>query len=56
MGCKISICVGKDLANQSLFIDIATMLWAFDITKALDVNGEAITPSVSDFIEEGIVL
>ncbi|KAJ3557244.1 hypothetical protein NM688_g1574 [Phlebia brevispora] len=49
------ICVGKDVANQALFMDFATLLWAFNIMKAKDENGEPITPSLSDCVDEGLV-
>ena len=38
------ICVGMHLALNSLFINFARMLWAFDILPALDENGQAIIP------------
>ncbi|VDC00277.1 unnamed protein product [Peniophora sp. CBMAI 1063] len=45
------ICVGRHVANNSLFIDIATCLWAFSLTKEkgkeLDVDG---------FVEDGLVV
>ncbi|KAF9463392.1 cytochrome P450 [Collybia nuda] len=49
------ICSGLNLANQSIFIDIACMLWALDIDKATDDRGNLIVPSSVDFIE-GIVV
>ncbi len=50
------ICIGKDLANQSLFMDFAMLLWAFNISKACDADGQEITPSRSDVIDEGLVV
>ncbi|PSR85636.1 hypothetical protein PHLCEN_2v5365 [Hermanssonia centrifuga] len=50
------ICMGKDVANQALFIDIATLLWAVNIEKARDKNGEHIIPSRTDCLDEGLVV
>ncbi|KZV60974.1 cytochrome P450 [Peniophora sp. CONT] len=45
------ICVGRHVANNSLFIDIAICLWAFSLVKEkgkeLDVDG---------FVEDGLVV
>lgn len=43
------ICPGMHLANQSLFIDIVSLLWAFDIKNPTDLNGQPIV-SVEDAI------
>lgn len=50
------MCIGKEIANQALFINIATILWAFDIDKALDAEGRPIVPSRTDCIDEGLVV
>lgn len=50
------ICIGKDLANQSLFMDFAMLLWAFNINKPCDADGQEITPSRSEVIDEGLVV
>jgi hypothetical protein len=42
-------CVGKQLAETSIWMAVATVLAAFNIKKATDENGEEITPS-SEFI------
>ncbi|KAJ3558856.1 hypothetical protein NM688_g680 [Phlebia brevispora] len=55
-GAGKRICVGKDLANQALFINMAAMLWAFDMKPAVDANGEAIIPSRTECIDEGLVV
>ncbi|KAJ3558862.1 hypothetical protein NM688_g675 [Phlebia brevispora] len=55
-GCGRRGCVGKDFANQALFMDIATILWAFNIEKTLDAKGQPITPSKTDFLDEGLVV
>jgi len=38
-------CPGLHIAHNSLFINIARIMWAFDISKPLDENGKAIEPS-----------
>ncbi|TCD70730.1 hypothetical protein EIP91_002106 [Steccherinum ochraceum] len=49
------ICSGLALADQALFIDYATLLWAFNIEAAVDEDGrQAPFPSVSDVITSGI--
>jgi cytochrome P450 len=45
------ICVGKYVGNDSLFIDIATLVWAMDIQytgkEKIDLDG---------YVDEGIVM
>ncbi|CAL1709871.1 unnamed protein product [Somion occarium] len=50
------ICVGMNLANQALFIDIASMLWATSIERALDSDGRPVIPSRTDCLDEGLVV
>ena len=50
------ICIGMNLANQALFIDIASMLWAASIEKALDADGRPIVPSRTECLDEGLVV
>ena len=50
------ICIGMYLANQALFIDFASMLWAFNIERACDSSGNLITPSRTDIVDEGLVV
>ncbi|KZV67267.1 cytochrome P450 [Peniophora sp. CONT] len=45
------ICVGRHVANNSLFIDMATCLWAFSFAN---VHGQEL--DVDDCIDEGIVV
>ncbi|KAI0757948.1 cytochrome P450 [Fomes fomentarius] len=49
------ICAGYNFANQSLFIDIACLLWAFSFRKAKDEHGNDITPDSHDMIDGGLV-
>ena len=44
------------IANQALFIDIASILWAVNIEKAVDENGSVIVPSRTDCVDEGLVV
>lgn len=44
------------VANQALFIDIASILWAASIEPAYDAQGKEIIPSRTDCIDEGIVV
>ena len=50
------ICLGMHIANQALFIDIASILWAVNIEKAVDKNGSVIVPSRTDCVDEGLVV
>ncbi|KZV67277.1 cytochrome P450 [Peniophora sp. CONT] len=45
------ICVGKHVANNSMFIDIATCLWAFTFAN---VKGQDL--DINAFVDEGIVV
>ena len=38
-------CPGVHIAHNSLFINIARILWAFNISKSVDANGQVIEPS-----------
>jgi hypothetical protein len=38
-------CPGLHIAHNSLFINVARIMWAFDISKSMDENGRAIEPS-----------
>ena len=49
------ICAGYNFANQSLFIDIACLLWAFNFRKAKDEFGREITPDADDMKDGGLV-
>lgn len=45
-----------NVANQALFINMASVLWAVNIEKALDASGQVIIPSRTDCIDEGLVV
>jgi len=50
------ICVGRHVANNSLFIDIAMILWAMEIELATDENGKPFPLDVEGCIEDGLVV
>jgi cytochrome P450 len=49
-------CVGKHLANDSLFIFIATILWAANLGRPCDHDGKDIPLDTDSFVDTGIVL
>ncbi|KAF8589046.1 cytochrome P450 [Ramaria rubella] len=50
------ICVGINWANQALFINIAMILWATNIGRAVDAEGVEITPSMTGFSDRGLAI
>ena len=54
LSCRV--CAGRDLANQALFMDIATILWAFDIKKATDATGQPIAPPDGYILDGGVFM
>lgn len=46
-GAGRRLCQGMHLAERSLFLGMSRILWAFDITPALDENGKPIIPDQS---------
>jgi cytochrome P450 len=48
------ICVGKYLANDSLFINTVTILWATKLECARDENGKELPPDPNAFVDNGI--
>ncbi|THH19397.1 hypothetical protein EW146_g1752 [Bondarzewia mesenterica] len=50
------ICVGRHVANNSLFIDIAMMLWAMNIECATDEKGNSLPLDIDGCIEDGLVV
>ncbi|KAJ7083084.1 cytochrome P450 [Mycena belliarum] len=39
------VCVGRHVANRTLFIEVATILWSFNICAAQDESGNFVMPS-----------
>src|SRR6267154_207906 len=50
------VCVGKHVANNSLFFDFAMMLWACRIEPGKDERGNVIPIDVDGCIEDGLVV
>jgi len=49
-------CVGKHVANESLFIYIATTLWAATLERARDQDGKEVPVNTDTFVDNGMVL
>ncbi|KAH8886004.1 cytochrome P450 [Thozetella sp. PMI_491] len=54
-GAGRRICPGMHVADRSMFLGIARMLWAFNFEKAKDAEGHDITP-VADDLTEGLAV
>ncbi|KAA1476618.1 cytochrome P450 [Dentipellis sp. KUC8613] len=50
------VCVGQHVANNSLFIDIAMLLWATKIERVTDTNGDLIPLDADGYVEEGLAV
>jgi cytochrome P450 len=50
------LCVGRHVANNSLFIDIAILLWALKIERKKDATGKLLPLDVDGFVEDGLVV
>ena len=50
-GAGRRVCQGMHVAERSLFISMARLLWAFKFEKVTDENGKEITPDRYDIIE-----
>ncbi|KAA1476628.1 cytochrome P450 [Dentipellis sp. KUC8613] len=50
------VCVGQHVANNSLFINIAMLLWATKIERATDANGELVPLDADAYVEEGLAV
>ncbi|KAI0036365.1 cytochrome P450 [Vararia minispora EC-137] len=49
------VCVGRHVANNSLFINIATLLWAATIAPAKSADGTEIPIDVDGFVDDGMI-
>ena len=49
------ICVGKELANDSLFIDTVRILWAAQLERARDENGKEVPLDVETVVDAGVI-
>jgi cytochrome P450 len=50
------LCVGRHLANNTLFINIAIVLWAAKIERKKDESGEFLPLDVDGCVDHGIVV
>ena len=50
------VCVGRHMANNSLFINIAVLLWATKIERKKDASGQLVPLDVDGFVDEGLVV
>ncbi|OCH87846.1 cytochrome P450 [Obba rivulosa] len=50
------VCIGRNIANNSLFIEIACILWSMTIQPIRDADGELITPDISGCVQGGLVV
>ena len=53
-GCGRRICVGKDLANESLFIATVRILWALNLEHPRDENGGESPLDIETIVDGGI--
>ncbi|KAJ3558643.1 hypothetical protein NM688_g800 [Phlebia brevispora] len=53
-GAGRRICPGRELVNQALFIQCATLLWAFSIEPVADEDGQPIMPSSTECVDKGL--
>lgn len=49
-GAGRRVCQGMHVADRSLFLVIARLMWAFDISKAVDGDGNEIAPEQDDLV------
>jgi cytochrome P450 len=50
------ICVAKDLASDSLFINSARILWATNVERARDDDGREIQPDTDTLVHAGVAV
>ncbi|KAF8904842.1 cytochrome P450 [Mucidula mucida] len=50
------LCVGRHVATNSLFIDIACILWALNVDVPKDAEGKRMVPDSLKYFSEGLVL
>ena len=49
-------CVGRHLADNSLFINMAVLLWAVKIERKVDASGQLLPLDVDGFVDHGVVV
>ena len=50
------VCVGRHMANNALFINIATVLWAMKIERMRDLSGRLLPLDVDGWVDVGIIM
>lgn len=45
------ICVGRHVANNSMFIEMASLLWAFDFSAPTGPDGKPSLPDLDDTVD-----
>ena len=55
-GAGRRLCQGMHIAERSLFLAMARLLWAFDFSPALDAHGHEIIPDAENLTEGMLVL
>ncbi|KAF5343053.1 hypothetical protein D9758_011137 [Tetrapyrgos nigripes] len=50
------VCVGMNLANNALFINIVSILWAVNVKCPVGPDGKKIIPDRNKFIDDGLVV
>lgn len=50
------VCVGMNLANNALFINMVSILWAVNIKCPVGPDGKTIIPDRNKFIDDGLVV
>ena len=50
------LCVGKHAANDSMFIDIATVLWAAQLEHTRDTSGKEVPLDTETYVDTGVIL
>lgn len=53
---RARICVGMNLANNSVFINIVSMLWAVSIKRAIGPDGKEIIPDSTKLVDSGLIV
>lgn len=54
--CNRRVCVGMNLANNALFINMVSILWAVNIKCPVGPDGKTIIPDRNKFIDDGLVV
>jgi hypothetical protein len=49
-GAGRRLCQGMHIAERSLFLAISRLVWAYNLEKARDTNGQPITPDIEDLV------